>query len=214
MTPPRRSLFSRPYVRGPIVAFFLAAGIAWLLWGRPSSELPALGQVPAFSLTDQTGARVDSKELAGKVWVVDFMFTRCSMVCPRLTNEMMKLQQHLLLEGLDPEVRLVSITVDPEHDTPEVLAGYARRYQAQPNLWKLLGGDAKAVERAVVDGFHELMEPAGDGGADDSFDILHSSKMVLVDQKGTIRGYYDATSAEEMARLRDDLHRLARRGLF
>jgi protein SCO1/2 len=174
--------------------------------------LPSYGQVPAFSLTDQSGAPFDSRALAGKVWVADFVFTSCSAICPRLTEEMARLQRHLVNRGADARTRLVSFTVDPERDTPERLQAYAAGFLAQPSLWKFLTGPSKTIEAAVVDGFKQAIEKEKDKDAVDGFSILHGSKFALVDGGGTIRGFYDSTDATSMSKLRDDIAALLERG--
>src|SRR6266576_6159106 len=90
--------------------------------------LPVFGQIPGFALTDETGRPFDKKSLDGKVWVADFIFTTCTGPCPRMSSMMRQVQQ---ATSTIPEVRLVSFTVDPEHDTPEALKTYAARYHAQ-----------------------------------------------------------------------------------
>jgi len=127
-------------------------------------------------------------------------------VCPIMSTRMAELQHEL---PADSPLRLVSITVDPGHDTPEVLREYASRYDADPERWTFLTGDPEAVYRLSIDGFklgageREDWQPGVDDGP-----FIHSSRMALVDSDGVIRGYYDGTDADEMARLRKDLDRL------
>jgi protein SCO1/2 len=123
---------------------------------------------------------------------------------------MAKLQPYLRNRAAGGRVRLVSITVDPVNDTPERLAAYAAGFQADPALWKFLTGPAREIETAVEHGFKVgvTREPDGQGG----FNILHGTRLVLVDARGAIRGYYDVEDAIEMKRLRTDLGTLLERG--
>lgn len=200
---------SRSWLWSLFAVVLLGIPAAAALLGRPRG-LPRYGQVPAFTLTDQTGQPLSDRDLRGKLWVADFIFTHCPQACPRLTGEMAKLQPYLRNRAAAGRVRLVSITVDPVNDTPERLAVYAAGFQADPALWKFLTGPAQAIEAAVERGFKVGMgrEPDGQGG----FNILHGTRLVLVDVRGTIRGYYDIDDALEMKRLRADLGTLLERG--
>jgi protein SCO1/2 len=159
------------------------------------------GQVPDFSLTDQAGHPVTRASLAGSVWVADFIFTRCAGQCPLLSSQMAELQSAF---ARVPGVQLVSFTVDPEHDTPPMLAAYAAHYGAAPGRWRFLTGSREAVWRLSREGFRLGV---GDGGTAQE-PITHSVRLVLVDQAGRIRGSYDATDAEALRRLRGDIRRL------
>lgn len=161
-----------------LIATLLACG------GPP---LPELGDVPAFSLTDQTGATVTKEQLLGKVWVADFMFTSCPDICPGLARHMAEIQTRY---AGDDRVRLVSFTVDPATDTPPVLAKYGESFGADPARWHFLTGDVGAVRTVVVDGFKQAMErvPATDVAPET---VIHGSRFVIVDTKGRIRAYPD-----------------------
>jgi len=165
--------------------------------------LPDLGTIPELALTDQEGRAFSSSDFSGKTSIVDFVFTSCPTICPLLSHKMQQFQERLAdAEG----VQLVSISVDPEHDTPEVLHEYGERYGADPARWRLLTGDATEVNRVVVRGFRVAMgepEPAPGGG----YDIMHSSTFVLVDTEGRIRGYYP-NEPEGTAELLRDVDRL------
>src|SRR5271169_3584564 len=118
---------------------------------RPRAPLPVLGQIPTFELTDQAGAPFSGDAMAGHVQVVDFVFTRCPSSCPRLTARMGELQARLAKDRSD--ARLVSFSVDPENDTPPVLAAYAAKAGADLARWTFVTGPADDVTRAVVLGF-------------------------------------------------------------
>ncbi len=182
-------------------ALALAIPVAPLLVKRRPPALPELGQLPAFSLTDERGRPFGRDDLLGKVWVADFVFTSCSDACPRLTQRMRSLQDRLDPHG---RVGLLSISVDPERDTPEKLRAYGEAYGARGDLWRFLTGSPTEVQRTVVKGFKMAMAkvPAQDQAreSDDelraqAFDILHGDRMVLVDSDAHIRGYYVADDA-------------------
>lgn len=181
---------------------------------RPGAPAPpVLGQVPTFSLTDQANRTVTDGDLRGKVWVADFFFTRCTTICPLLTERVAGVERWAAAEHLDGKLAFVSFSVDPERDTPAVLAEYAAKHAADPARWHFLTGDAKAIERASVDGFRLALSrtprangaPAGDGP--DGATVLHGMKLILVDGDGRIRGYYDA-SPDGLPHLEADARRL------
>jgi len=167
--------------------------------------LPVLGAVPDFALRDQDGRSVTRQTLAGRAWVAAFVFTRCPTICPRITTRMRELSQTARQRGV--ALRLVSFSVDPEHDTPAVLKAYARRFDAELDTWSFVTGDHAVVSRTVVDGFKLALEGRADAGAKD-FGILHGSHLVLVDGASKIRGYYRTDDDAELRRLLDDVGRL------
>ncbi len=169
--------------------------VAWLSL-RPH-PLPVLGAVPPFTLTERSGRAVRAEDLSGHVWVADFVFTRCPDVCPALTARMAGLQQPL---GASPDpVRLVSFSVDPVHDTPEVLRDYAARAGARDD-WLFLTGPRDVVSALLRDGFHVAY--ADDGPP--SSPITHSDRLVLVDRQLRIRGYYHGGESQDVERLARD----------
>jgi len=178
-------------------AFTLAVTAGGLVWlrARRVEALPAYWSVPAFTLVDQHGRTRGPADLQGAPWIADFIFTRCAGTCPAMTARMARLQSKV-----PAGTRLVSITVDPEHDTPEVLKRYARDFEAGPS-WLFLTGSRDALHGLAVEGFK--LEAAAVSPEDQPRDgpFLHSSKLVLVDGAGRVRGYYDSTDAEAMARL-------------
>jgi len=164
--------------------------------------LPILGEVPDFALVDQTGKPVSASDLEGGPWVADFVFTRCPDVCPALTATMKGLERDLAADGAD--VTLISISVDPTHDTPAVLQEYAARFGSGPR-WRFLTGSRDDVVALVKSGFK--LGHADDGPP--AAPITHSDRFVLVDGQRRIRGYYRSREPEELARLRHDVSRLA-----
>jgi protein SCO1/2 len=174
--------------------------------------LPVLSALPDFQLVDQAGRPFSRKDLLGRAWVADFVFTRCTGACPRLTAAMNQLQDGLTPLEKNSQIGLVSISVDPEHDTPAALRAYAEAHGADATLWRFLTGDPAQIEQAVVQGFKSPIEPPQkvDDAPAQAFDILHGEKLVLLDPDARIRGYYDVTEAPELQRLLRDLRQLIR----
>jgi protein SCO1 len=187
----------------PIVTLLL------LLWLR-HIEVAALrqrtvssyGTVPTFQLVNQNGQPFGSAQLAGKIWIADFIYTTCPGPCPMISSRMSELQKPL--EKTD--VHLVSFSVDPEKDTPQVLRGYADKLQADPARWNFLTGPKSVIYRLSHDGF----KLAVSDGSDEQGLPVHSTRMVLVDRHGQIRGYYDATEADAITKLVADTNHLLR----
>lgn len=160
-------------------------------------DLPVLGSVPAFTLTERSGKPLGTSDLAGHVWIADFIFTRCPDVCPALTARMALLQETLAAPP-DP-IRFVSFTVDPLHDTPAVLADYAGRMGARDS-WFFLTGPRDAVAGLLKDGFKVAFADDGPREAP----ITHSDRFVLVDRGLRIRGYYHGGERDDLVRLEHD----------
>lgn len=157
-----------------------------------------LGTVAPFTLTDQSGGAWESKRLDGKVWVANFVFTRCPTICPTFTAKMAGIQR-----ATSDDVHLVSFSVDPEFDTPPVLKEYAAKFNATPR-WSFLTGERAALEAVVVKGMMQTMVK-GDGSL---MSIGHGSHFVLIDQKQQIRGFYRFNDDDGVARLLKDAQRL------
>ncbi|MCA9632441.1 MAG: SCO family protein [Myxococcales bacterium] len=168
-------------------------------------ELPKLGDIGDFKLTDQAGKAVTRETLKGEPFVAAFFFTRCPVVCPRLTRKMREVQKQGQAEGL--EFRLVSFSVDPDNDTPEALTAYAKKNQVDLSNWVFLTGDYDVVKRTSVEGFKQVLEGKADPNAD-HFGILHGSHLVLVDGEGQIRGFYRSEDEGATKRLLSDIARL------
>lgn len=144
--------------------------------------LPPIVNLPNFQLTDQDGTSFSRENLLGKVSVVNFIFTHCPTVCPLLTQKMKLLSGEIT----DPQVQFISISVDPENDTPAVLKAYANRYGADLNRWKFLTGPLETVSKTVIEGFKVVMIR---NEVKDLFDITHGEHFILVDKKGSIRAF-------------------------
>lgn len=166
------------------------------------------GAVPDFQFVDERGGPFGLDDLAGRVWIADFIFTRCQGICPLMSGQFSNLQAKL-----PPEVQLVSFSVDPVHDRPEVLSEYARRFKAASGRWHFLTGDEKTMWNFISEGFHLGLEKATEedlkAGAQP---IMHSNRFVLVDQAGRIRGYYDSSEPEKLGNLIRDVFSLMSRG--
>ena len=160
--------------------------------------LPVLSELPEFALLERSGATLDKAALAGRPAIVDFIFTRCPASCPMLTARMKELEKRL------PEsstARLLSISVDPEHDRPEVLARYAEGWQAGPR-WLFATGERAAIWELVRQGFLLAVEATPE---DTSSPILHSNRFALVDREGRMRATYQALEEDALDRILADL---------
>ena len=185
-----------------LVAVLLGVAVA-AGWSRltRTPPPPVLGQVPPFALINRDGRPVTLASLAGAPWIADFVFTRCAASCPMMTARLARLGKEL---PAGEQVRRVSFTVDPVHDTPEVLARYAATFQA-PADWLFLTGPEPDLHRLSREGFKLAIDvPKGDAGSTVE-PILHSTRFVLVDGEGRIRGYYDGGDEAAMGRLVRDL---------
>jgi protein SCO1/2 len=185
-------------------------------------QLGRYGEVPSFVFTERSGRRVTTTDLRGSVWVVDFIYTECTESCPTQSLELAQLQREF---SGTPDLRLVSITVDPAHDTPGVLRAYAERYGASERWW-FLTGDKREIYCLAREGFRlGVTDPRSADVPDCSRSawlapsvawashgshgiVMHSARMVLVDRVGQIRAYHLATDRHSMTRLRANLRRL------
>jgi protein SCO1 len=159
--------------------------------------------VPPFSFIDRYGKPFTDKHVEGKILVVDFFFTRCTTICPKMGVQMQQLQLKLD-DAAYEDVAFLSHTVDPEFDTPEVLDAYATKLQADTARWKFLTGNKADIYLQGSEGY--FLAAKEDVMAPDGF--LHSEQFVLVDKDRHIRGYYDGTTMEGMNALAADLKML------
>ncbi len=199
-----------------MIAFCLLAGItvlalAGLTWENSrdpsmSRRIPDYGAVPSFSLTERSGRTVTLGDLKGDVWIGDFIYTTCPGPCPLMTSRMEQLQHELHGQS---KVRLVSVSVDPKTDTPAVLSRYATSFGADPNQWLFLTGSRAAIRSLARDGLHLTLEVDPNAKtASGQQPIVHSTRFVLVDGRGHLRGYYDSTDNDSMRQLVQDVNRL------
>ena len=176
---------------------------ALVMRASPAPELPVLAELPDFQLVDEDGQAFARKDLLGRVWVADFVFTSCADACPRLQTKMKKLQDRLVPPEQGGSIALLSISVDPQRDTPAKLKQYQQVFGARRGLWRALTGAQEEIERTVVRGFHTAMAKVPREGADpraEAFEIMHGERLVLVDRFGRIRGYYDADDPDRVLR--------------
>jgi protein SCO1/2 len=172
----------------------LLAGCLFLSGCAKQKPLEVFGEVPPFQLTNQQGLAFDRSALDGHVWIADFIFTTCQASCPRMSARMRALEK-----SADPAVRFVSFTVDPDSDTPPVLAAYAKRFEADDARWAFLTGDKTTLNMLDRDAFK--LSSIG-------VDMDHSTRFVLIDKRARIRGYYGITDDDSMAKISKDAARL------
>jgi protein SCO1/2 len=169
--------------------------------GRTDGPLPTLWSAPSFELTDQKGNKVTAESLRGRPWIADFFYSQCTTACPMLTAKLVQVQRRMA--ALD--VKFVSFSVDPAHDTPAALAIYAMRWAPNEPRWHLLSTSTESLDH-VSEGF----KVAATATADEANPILHSTLFFLVDADGELRGLYDSNDSEAVDRLVDDTKTLAK----
>ncbi len=198
--PSRRSPYRWP-IRILAIALFIVLIARFFTPGQvsPSSELRRFTIVPPFSLTERSGKIITNHDLAGKIWIADFVFTTCPGPCPLITASMARLQEAV---AHDPHVQLVTFTVDPQNDTPPVLAAYADKFGADPNRWWFLTGPEKPLYDLIQNGFYQIVQDnRGPPLQEGQFTVTHSTKMVLVDADGNVRGFFDGVGTDGRADL-------------
>jgi protein SCO1/2 len=174
-------------------------------WNAPALEgLSDYGSVPEFSLVERSGRNATLATLRGKVWIANFIYTTCTDTCPTQSAAMAKLQEQFNGQSA---LRFVSISVDPERDTPEVLSRYAERYKASADRWLFLTGDKEQIAQLVQGGFRLSAAALTDGSSKETV-ILHSPRFVLVDGENHIRGDYDSRDQPALERLNKDIFTL------
>lgn len=159
-------------------------------------QLEVYDSVPAFTMTTSEGSPFNDKQLAGKVWVADFIYTNCPGPCPLMTSKMHKLQMQF---KNDPDVQLVSFSVDPHRDTPAVLNAYAKHFDGPAQDWVFLTGNDATTHLLA----HDVFKVGDLIGVMD-----HSTQFILVDKRDTIRGYYSSFDKDDMHKLVEDVQSL------
>jgi cytochrome oxidase Cu insertion factor (SCO1/SenC/PrrC family) len=184
-----------------------AVCIAALCAGCLSSvpELPDLGSVGDFQLTERSGRTVTQADLQGKVWVASFIFTRCTGPCPQVTGTMARLQSQLPARD---DVRLVTITVDPDRDNLEDLRAYADHFGADKDRWLFLTGTKDVIDPLCIHGFGVGVDRSTRKDVPPGQEVTHSTKLVLVDRHGHKRGYLDGRQVDDAGQPVDDLPKL------
>lgn len=195
-------------VWGGLVLIVLAIAAAFFLVPPPAKPLPDYGAVPDFSLSDQDGRVVSLADWHGQIHVLDLIFTRCAGQCLLMDATMQKLQAEL---PANPAVRLVSLSSDPAYDTPEVLKKYGQRFGAREGVWSFLTGPKKSMQQLVQQGLKLSMVDKPPAEQETPVDlVIHSTKLVLVDQHGRIRGYFDGETTDCISPLLEAIKNLAR----
>ena len=200
---------NRSIKRSLVLIVFWLAGLAVLIRfvavrSSPRKSLPQFWAVPAFDITGVTaqGERpLRQKDLLGSPWIADFVYTSCGGPCPIMSSKMAALQRIL-----PSSVRLVSISVDPDHDTVPVLQEYAIRYHADPSRWIFGRTDKKSTYRLISQGFR--LAVAEQHNAPPETRVMHSPYFVLIDARGVVRGFYDSNKPTFMENLRQDVGQL------
>ncbi len=159
------------------------------------NKVDDIHRIPPFSFINQDGQPFSDKELAGKIYVTDFFFTRCPDICLTMSSELARVHEAMKNH---PEVVILSHTVDPAFDSAQVLKAYAQRYGADTKRWIFVTGDKKAIYEQARCGYYIAAKPAT---SDTELDFIHSDKLVLVDKEKRIRGYYSGTRREDVDRL-------------
>ena len=205
----RKDIFIERWVRSKIfwivsISFLFVYPIVRSIYRELPPELPKYYQVPRFELTNEFGHSFGSKNLEGKIYLASFAFTTCPTICPGLMEELKVIQKRV--RGLGDKIAIVTFTVDPENDTPEVLHKYARSMRANPHIWSFLTGEPKQMKSLLVEGYRvpmgEIEEFVGkvDGNNVSLMDIAHTGKILLVDKDAYVRGYYstEQTSVDQL----------------
>ena len=159
-----------------------------------------------FRLTERSGKAVTEADLADRVWITSFIFTHCPLSCPRITSVMKGLQEKLK----DSSALLVSISVDPERDTPEVLSAYAKKFSADPDRWWFLTGSKPEIDALIVDKFKlALSTSSPDQQAAGAEAFSHSDRLALVGRDNKVIGYFDSNDPEAVTKLVERAKQLA-----
>jgi protein SCO1 len=208
-SPPRSSLYRWPIRIGVVLVVVVLLirifGPARFSSEQPNSstELRKMSIVPPFVLTERSGKTITNHDLSGKIWVADFIYTTCPGPCPVITAGMAKLQDAV---AHDPQVQLVSFTVDPQTDTPAVLAKYADQFGADPNRWWFLTGPEKPLYDLIQNGFLQVVQDnGGQPPQQGQYKVTHSTYLALVDADGNVRGFYSGVGTDGRADLLRDI---------
>lgn len=156
-----------------------------------------------FEFTNQNGKKITQKDYENKIYVADFFFTTCPTICPKMTDNMVWLQEQI---KNNPKVMLLSHSVTPDIDTPEVLKNYALEKGVIDSKWNLVTGDKKDIYYIARKSYLVVKT----GKPEELYDMVHTENFVLVDQKRRIRGFYDGTNIEEVKKLLEDINFLSK----
>lgn len=198
------------------VLWIVVIGALWYMLQNPKAGIgeepePAAQQniwdqkgIEDFELISSENKKITKKDLLGQPWVVSFIFTKCAGPCPMVTAQMKDLHDRLKDEG----IRFVTITVDPERDTPEQLAQYAKIMQADTSRWLFLTGDKKAIYALIGDSFKQSVGELTGDQRKPGFEFLHTTNLLLVNDQGQVQGKYNSRVDTDMVRLRQDIRKV------
>lgn len=158
-----------------------------------------------FSFTNQEGKTITQKEIEDKIFVVEYFFTTCPTICPKMNVQMQRISQYY--KG-NNEFKILSFTVNPEVDTVEQMKRYADAHKSDPNQWNFLTGNKQDLYNLARTSFFVLKTAEAQNLGDAGNDFIHTNNFVLVDKKKRIRGYYDGTSIKEVNQLIKDIEQL------
>ncbi|MCH7612012.1 MAG: SCO family protein [Candidatus Marinimicrobia bacterium] len=183
-----------------IIYILIGTVIAALWWTTKPilKPLPTLGGIPFFEMIDTNGSSFGSENLRGKIWVADFIFTTCAGPCPIMSTEMSGIHKAFID---DKNIQTVTYTVNPDYDTPEVLAQYAKRYNADTEQWHFLNAPYEDIQSIITNGFKM---------GDMEEIVFHSTRFALVDRNMNIRGYYTGTDSVDVEKLKRDIVQLSK----
>ncbi len=197
------------FVAWGVLAIVMVAVVALYVQARfQRSNLPRLSQVQAFDLTNQLGQATSAHDLLGRVWVADIIFTRCGGPCPKMTEEMSKLQTSF---PPGAAVSFVTMTTDPDFDTPAVLKRYGEKFGADFSRWMFLTGTKAQIKNLAVDSLKLAAVEKGQSERETENDLfVHSTIFVLIDKAGSMRGVYESLEPGFQEKIRTDIGSLLR----
>jgi protein SCO1 len=169
-------------------------------WNQPEMDT-VFHTIPDWKLIDENGVAFSGSSLKGKIYIADFFFTRCESICPKMSTQLTRVQD---IFSKEDEVQLASFSVDPTHDTPEMLKEYAKKYDAKAGKWHFFTGTKTQIYPLAVKGYYVPVADASEydkavKNPDETF--IHSEKLILVDKEGHIRGFYDGTDKKDVDKL-------------
>ena len=190
-----------------LLAFFLSACGE----RQPPVRLQSYGMIEDFSLTNQAGETVTAEQLKGKTWVADFIFTSCAAECPFLTRQLRTIQQ--LTDSERETIAFVSLSVDPQTDTPERLTGYGEKYDVDFFNWHFLTGDPAELKRLIKESF---LLPVTIGSAEkaqlNKANFIHSNRFIFVDPTGMARFHVDGMQEDAPSKVLAAIREIRREG--
>ena len=191
-------LFFRALQPNPVLPIYQPAMVDPVLVDESIQYVKKYHRIVDFSLTNQNNETITHSDYDGHIYVADFFFTTCPSICPIMTDNMVHLQS--MLKDL-PEVKLLSFSVTPDIDTPQVLQAYAEKKGVDQNRWNLVTGDKKEIYNLARKSYLVVQED----GSGDEHDMIHTENFVLVDAYRRIRGFYDGTQRDAMDQILADI---------